>query len=162
MSLSKPQPPSRRTVLFGGLALGGCGFTPVHAPGGTARDLSGRIAITAPANEEGFAFVRRLEERLGLPQGPDLNLTAGISITEQSLGFLPDGELSRFSVEGRVIWTVVDSTGNQVARGSEESFTSYSATSTTVATAFAQRDARRRLMVIIADRITSDLLTRNL
>jgi LPS-assembly lipoprotein len=45
-------------------------------------------------------------------------------------------------------------------RGSERSFTSYSATSTTVATIFAQRDARRRLMVIIADRILQDIVLR--
>ena len=52
--------------------------------------------------------------------------------------------------------------GSEVASGSERSFTSYSATSTTVATSFAQRDARRRLMVILADRIVTDLLGRDI
>ncbi|MDA8585387.1 hypothetical protein N9L47_03860 [Rhodobacteraceae bacterium] len=162
MSSSKTPFSSRRAVLFGGLALGGCGFTPIHGPGGTARNLRGRIAVAAPADEEGFALVRRLEDRLGLPQASDLMLNADIFIGEESLGFLPDGELSRFTVEGRVNWVLADSNGTEVAQGSEESFTSYSATSTTVATAFAQRDARRRLMVILADRITADLLTRRL
>lgn len=144
------------------IALGACGFTPVYGPGGSADDLRGRIAIAAPADEEGFALVRRLEERLGLPQAPDLQLTADIKITEESLGFLPDGEISRFSVLGRVIWQIQDQNGTVVAQGSEDSFTSYSATSTTVATRFAQRDARRRLMVILADRITTDVLTQDL
>ena len=49
--------------------------------------------------------------------------------------------------------------GSGVASGSERSFTSYSATSTTVATSFAQRDARRRLMVILADQMVSQIIT---
>ena len=153
---------SRRAALLSLLALAACGFTPVYGPGGTAEGLRGRVAIAAPADEEGFALVRRLEERLGLPHSADLTLTADIFIDEESLGFLPDGEISRFSVEGRVDWQITDAAGTLVATGSEGSFTSYSATSTTVATRFAQRDARRRLMVIIADRITSDLLSRSL
>ena len=153
---------ARRATLLSLLALSACGFTPVYGPGGTARGLRRRIAVAAPADEEGFALVRRLEERLGQPHGNDLLLTADILIGEEPVGFLPDGEISRFNVEGRVNWQLSDQTGLTVATGSEGSFTSYSATSTTVATSFAQRDARRRLMVILADRITSDLLTRTL
>jgi LPS-assembly lipoprotein len=153
---------TRRAALLSFAALVGCGFTPVYGPGGTAENLRGRISVAAPADEEGFAFVRRLEERLGEPQASDLLLTADILIDEEALGFLPDGELSRFSVEGRVDWQITDADGTLIATGKEGSFTSYSATSTTVATRFAQRDARRRLMVIIADRITSDLLSRSL
>ena len=52
-----------------------CGFTPVYGPGGSAENLRGRIAVAAPADEEGFALVRRLEERLGQPQASDLTLT---------------------------------------------------------------------------------------
>ena len=144
------------------LVVTACGFTPVYGPGGAAEGLRGRIAVAAPADEEGFALVRRLEKRLGQPRASDLTLTADIRIDEESLGFLPDGEISRFSVEGRVDWQIADETGTIVAKGSEGSFTSYSATSTTVATRFAQRDARRRLMVILADRITTDLFTRSL
>ncbi len=144
------------------LLVAACGFTPVYGPGGTAEGLRGRVAIAAPADEEGYALVRRLEERLGAPKSSDLTLTADIFMDEESLGFLPDGEISRFSVEGRVDWQIADPQGTILASGSEGSFTSYSATSTTVATRYAQRDARRRLMVIIADRITSDLLSRSL
>lgn len=145
------------------LTLAGCGFTPVHAPGGAASDLRGRIDVAAPSDEEGFALVQRLEDRLGLPQGADLALTANIRISEDAVGFLPDGEISRFNVIGRVNWQLTAKGGGEdVASGSETSFTSYSATSTTVATTFAQRDARRRLMIILADRIVADLLSREL
>ena len=151
--------------IVGLLSLGACGFTPVYGTGpeGQGSDLRGRIDVAIPDDEEGFALVKRLEDRLGLPQAADMALLADIRITEDSVGFLPDGEISRFNVIGRVDWRLTRvGDGALVASGSERSFTSYSATSTTVATTFAQRDARRRLMVILADRIVTDLLARDL
>ncbi|MCG6884429.1 MAG: LPS assembly lipoprotein LptE [Silicimonas sp.] len=154
----------RRYFLLSLTALAGCGFAPVYGtgPGGQASTLRGRIDFATPADEEGFALVKRLEDRLGQSRAADLSLLADIRISEEAVGFLPDGEISRFNVIGQVDWRLArigDGTG--VASGSERSFTSYSATSTTVATTFAQRDARRRLMVILADRIVTDLLARD-
>lgn len=154
---------ARLVALFGLLFVAGCGFTPVHAPGGTASDLRGRIDFASPADEEGFALVKRLEDRLGLPQAADLALTADIRIEENALGFLPDGEISRYNVTGQVDWRLTRlSDASEVSSGQETSFTGYSTTSTTVATRFAQRDARRRLMVILADRIVADLISTEL
>ena len=151
----------RRTVVLSLAALAACGFEPVYGPTGTATNLWGRIAIPAPADEEGFALVDRLKERLGQPTSPDLILAADIRLQEESVGFLPDGTISRFNVLGRVDWTLSRQDGTPVFAGTERSFTSYSATSTTVATIFAKRDARRRLMIILADRITADILNRS-
>ncbi|MDE0521235.1 MAG: LPS assembly lipoprotein LptE [Boseongicola sp.] len=139
--------------------LAGCGFAPIHGPGGPARSLRGRIAVLAPADEEGSALVRRLEDRLGTPQEADLVLAAKIRIGETAVGFLSGGEISRFNVEGQVDWQLADSTGAAVLTGRERGFTSYAATSTTVATTSARRDARRRLMVILADHIATNILT---
>ena len=157
MSLS-----NRRLFCLSLAALSGCGFTPVYGPQGSAEGLRGRIAVATPVDEEGAALVRRLEDRLGRSAGGDLMLTADIRLKEAAVGFLPDGELSRFNVDGQVDWELRDTAGRAVAAGQERSFTSYSATSTTVATTFAQRDARRRLMVILADRIVADLISRDL
>jgi LPS-assembly lipoprotein len=157
MSLS-----NRRFFCLSFAALAGCGFTPVYGPGGAAEGLRGRISVATPADEEGAALVRRLEDRLGRSSNADLLLSADIRLQESAVGFLPDGELSRFSVDGQVDWELQDASGRTVASGQERSFTSYSATSTTVATTFAQRDARRRLMVILADRIVADLISRDL
>ena len=151
---------SRRTFLFfTAVTLAGCGFEPVYGPGGRSETLSGRIDVLPPADEEGRALTRRLEDRLGLPQAPDLILGADIAITEEELGVLPDGSISRYNVIGRVDWTLTRD-DEIVLQGSEQSFTAYSATSTTVATIIAQRDARERLMILIADRITADILAR--
>ncbi|MEM9970475.1 MAG: LPS assembly lipoprotein LptE [Pseudomonadota bacterium] len=150
----------RRTFLIAASALAGCGFEPVYAPGTGGGDLRGRIEVLPPADEEGFALVNRLEQRLGEPAAPEYLLIADIGITEESVGFLPDGSISRFNVLGRVTWRL--SQGDEtVITGNERSFTSYSATSTTVATIVARRDARRRLMVILADQITATILSRS-
>lgn len=153
---------NRRLFCLSFAALAGCGFTPVYGPGGSAEGLRGRITVATPADEEGAALVRRLEDRLGRATTGDLELTADIRLKEAAIGFLPDGELSRFNVDGQVDWELRDQAGRAVATGQERSFTSYSATSTTVATTFAQRDARRRLMVILADRMVADLISRDL
>ena len=151
----------RRTFLIGFAALAGCGFTPAYGPGGSAEGLRGRIRVAGPEDEEGFALVRRLEERLGRGEAAEYELQADIFLSEEALGFLPDGSISRYNVLGRVRWRLVRlDDGSLALSGIEKSFTSYSATSTTVATTLAERDARRRLMVSIADRITADLILR--
>ena len=150
---------TRRAMLLSLAALAGCGFAPIHGPEGSARNLRGRIAVLAPADEEGSALVRRLEDRLGTPQEADLVLAAQIRIGESAVGFLFGGEISRFNVEGQVDWQLTDNTGAAVLAGRERGFTSYAATSTTVATTSARRDARRRLMVILADHVATNILT---
>ena len=66
----------RRTFLLGLTALAGCGFEPVYAPGGAGAGLRGRIDIVPPADEEGFALVKRLEARLGAAQTAEYVLDA--------------------------------------------------------------------------------------
>ena len=69
----------------------------------------------------------------------------------------PDGTITRYNVQGAALWQIRE--GDAVlTSGEERSFTSYSATSTTVATIFARRDARERLMKILADRVVADVL----
>ncbi|MBT8459517.1 MAG: hypothetical protein KJN60_07615 [Boseongicola sp.] len=151
---------SRRTFLLSCAAgLTACGFTPVYGPGGQGEGLSGRIEVLPPTDEEGRALSRRLEERLGLPEAPDLLLDADIFITEEQLGVLPDGSISRYNVVGRVDWSLSNN-AETVLSGSEQSFTAYSATSTTVATIIAQRNARERLMILLADRISANIYAR--
>ncbi len=149
----------RSIILVACLALSGCGYSPVFGPGGSAEALRGQIAVDDPIDAEGFALVRQLERRLGLPDVPTYRLSASIAIDEDELGITLDQTITRFNVVGEVTYTLTDaSTGTAIASGTASSFTSYSATGTTVATLSAQRDARERLMVILADQITAELL----
>ena len=149
----------RRALLFGALALGGCGFTPAYGPGGAADGLRGRIAFDEPFDREGFDLVRQLENRLGVAANPTWRLSASIRMSEERIAVTAQGVANRFQILGRVDYALrrID-TEDTVASGSVENFVSYSATRTAVATRAARRDADARLMAILADQVADELL----
>ncbi len=141
-------------------APGACGFEPVHAPGGTSPNLTGQTEITAPSERNSFDLVRRLEERLGRPQGPRYRLGYTIRIVQDDLGVTPSQEITRYNLVGEVDFTLTRmATGDIASSGTVRSFTSYAATGSTLGTQTARQDAFARLMVILADRIVSRLLS---
>lgn len=145
--------------MTGLLALGACGFQPVYGPGGSAEGLRGQVEVADPADREGFELVRQLRWRLGEASSPHYRLDAEIALYEREIGITPDQVTTRFQVDGRVAYSLTRiGTDAILARGTARSFTSYSSTSTTVATLRAREDARDRLMVILADRIVAELL----
>jgi LPS-assembly lipoprotein len=149
----------RRSLLLGALALGGCGFTPVYGPGGAAEGLRGRISFDEPFDRAGFDLVRQLENRLGVPAAPRWRLSASIRRSEERIAVTSEGVANRFQILGRVDFALREiGTDRTVTSGSVETFTSYSATRTAVATRAARDDAEARLMVILADQIADELL----
>jgi len=149
---------SRRHLLVSTLALGACGFTPVHGPGGSANGLNGNIGVAAPDDRYGYEMVKRLEDRLG--RAPDARFQLGYQITvqEEGVGVTPGQVIRRIQLRGAVFYTVTDATTGQVVdRGSASSFTAYSSEGSTVATSAAKRDAEKRLMQALADLISTRL-----
>lgn len=154
MSLS-----DRRFFLTSLLALGACGFTPVYGPGGAAQGLQGSIEVEAPTDEAGYELVKRLEQRLGQPEGARYRLGYTIETREQGSGITASAETQRSQVFGTVTFTLTEiATGQVVQSGTVTSFTSYSQQGTTVSTASGKRDAYRRLMVMLADLLTARLI----
>lgn len=150
---------SDRRAVLAGLALAGCGFAPVYGPQGVARDLQGEIAIDPPRDAAGFAFVRHLESRLGIADAPEWRLAAQLSVSEEELGVTPDQVISRYQLVGAARFSLLRiDTQEVVTSGTVNTFTSYSATGTPFATQTAERDARDRLMVALADKVVSRLL----
>jgi LPS-assembly lipoprotein len=149
----------RRTfLLLSVVGLGACGFTPALGPEGSAANLRGLIEVEDPVNVQSFEFVRTLTAQLGPPNAPRYRLEAEIAVIEQAVGILPDQTITSYNVLGKVTYVVTDlATGAVAAAGEVANFTTYSATSTTVATTSAQADARRRLMAILADQVIEDL-----
>lgn len=136
------------------LLLAACGFEPVNAPGGAGAALQGQVQVAAPESREAFLLVQRLEERLGRTSLPAYELSLNLSLREQSLAINPEGDVQRFNVIGIAEFALRDlETGEVAQSGLVQSFTGYSATSTTVAALAAERDAFQRLMVILADQI---------
>ncbi|NNF24422.1 MAG: hypothetical protein HKN63_06410 [Rhodobacteraceae bacterium] len=150
---------NRRLALILIAALAGCGFQPVYGPKGAARDLSGTIEIDPPRDTAGFNLVRQLEDRLGLPSSPTHRLAVDLRVTEEGRGITTDQITTRYNVRGVADYRLFDGQSAALVRsGSVANFTGYATTGTPVATQSAQRDARARLMTILADQIVADLL----
>ncbi len=137
----------------------GCGFTPVYGPSGAATGLNGQIMAADPSDRDGFVFVARLEDRLGLPNGAPYLLEYKIKTDRQGVGITPDGATTRFNVLGRIDYTLKDRATEQLlASGKVENFTGFSATGSIVGTISATEDASKRLMIILADQLVSELI----
>lgn len=152
---------SRRRVLAGAacLPLAGCGFAPVYGPGGGGLALRGAVRARGAEDAEGFAFVRRLEERLGRPEAPRYDLAYALAMEQEGLAIDGSDNITRFSVEGRLDWRLVPAAGGEpVLAGSEGAFTGYSAPASTISTLASRRDAERRLAIILADEVATRLL----
>jgi LPS-assembly lipoprotein len=147
---------SRRLFLLGLLALGGCGFVPVY---GGDNVLRGNVVFETRDTVPGFRLRERLEQRLGVPVTPEYVLRAQITDRRRSLAITTSGDNTRFNVIGTVTWVLTQAaTGEVIANGSHETFTSYAATGSTTATQAAEADATARLSVALADMIVSRLL----
>jgi LPS-assembly lipoprotein len=150
---------NRRSFLLAPLALAACGFTPAYGPGGPAEGLAGAISVASPSDKNGFDFVERMEERLDRPKAARFDLAYSIMTQASGVGLTPDNATTRYNLNGSITWTLTSrATGARVTGGTVHSFTSYSATGSTVAGLSAEEDAARRLMRLLADQIVSRLL----
>ena len=151
---------SRRHLLLAlsaATGLAACGFTPVYGPGGGGTALRDRIAVIAPDTTEGFRLQARIEDRLG--RGTDLRLTVTLAIDEEGVATSPTQQITRFQINGAATYSLIDpATGGALASGTVETFTSFSSTGTPAATLSAERDARDRLAVALADLVVTRLL----
>jgi len=140
------------------MALAGCGLTPVYGPQGAAASLRGTIAYAKPDTVPEYQLRTRLIDRLGDTVQPRFMFRATLTETPTPATITLAGDTTRFNLIGTAKWTLVDVSGDTVASGEVETFTSYSATGSTVATQAAEADARARLTVALADLIVSRLL----
>lgn len=156
MSLS-----DRRAFLLGlaALPLAGCAFQPAYGTNGRAEALRNRIRVAEPDDRNGFDFVAQMERRLGRADVPVYELRYAISTNEERLAVTRQEITTGYNLLGRVDFTVVDlRTGRLATQGTINNFATYSATANTVATRAAEDDARLRLMVMLADDITTRLI----
>ena len=150
---------SRRFLLLVPLALAACGLAPVYGPGGSAEGLQNSIRVADPTDKLGFDLVERLEEQLGRPTAARFELTYTIETEPVGVGVTSDGAITRYNLVGSITYTLTNRvTGASLTEGRVDSFTSYSATGSTVAGLEAEDDARTRLMRLLADQIVARLL----
>lgn len=149
---------NRRLFLLSAAALAGCGFTPAYGPGGAASKLQNAVLVDEPDNRPGYLLTRRFEERLGRANPGRYGLSYSIATSENAIAISPDNVITRYNVLGSVTFALRDlATDKVLTSGKVNSFTSYSASGTTVATQAARRDAEARLMTILTDQIITRL-----
>lgn len=150
---------NRRTLLLAPLALAACGFTPALAPEGAAAGLMGTVRAADPSDKNGFDFVERIEERLGRPEAQRYDLTYAIVTEVIGVGVTTDNRITRYNLKGAIDYALTDSTtGAKTSGGRVQSFTSFSATGSTVAGLAAEEDAAFRLMRLLADQVVARLI----
>ena len=141
------------------LLIAACGFTPVYGPGGVGTELQNQIQVDKPKDRDAFLLTQRIEERLGRGNDSRFGLKVDIAVRETGIAINPQGDTDRYDVLGVAKYALRDvKTGNEVVAGIVNSFASYSATGSAAASLAAERDARERLMVILADQIATRLI----
>ncbi|WP_037315180.1 LPS assembly lipoprotein LptE [Ruegeria halocynthiae] len=151
---------NRRTLLLIPLALAACGFEPVYAPGGSGAALNGNVAVSAPNTVDSFLLVQNLEQQLGRSanSGQDYMLDVSVSTVTQAAAITQTNEINRLIIDGRASYALKSGESGQVlASGEVTDFVGYSAAGSTVSTLADERDAKQRLMVILADQIVNRL-----
>ncbi len=149
----------RRTLLLSLTALAGCGLRPVYGTGSDGRALRGGIAVSTPDSREAFRLKARIEDRLGAPDSPEWSLDVTLGVREQEVGVSTGQEITRYTLRGSAEYVLTETaSGTVVTNGEVRTFTGYSATGTPVATLAAERDARDRLAITLADLIITRLM----
>lgn len=151
---------SRRAALLAVLGLAGCGFAPAFVPGGSAAQWQNAVIVDAPETPMGFRMGARLRETLGAPSAAKFTMMIAPQAAPVPATITEEGDITRLNLTGNATWQIKElATGAVVEEGLVQTFTSYSATGSTVATQAAETDALERLSVALADLIVQQLLT---
>ena len=144
---------SRRKFLIGSFLLAGCGYAPVHGTGSKTKKLYNSVFVQAPKDRVEFELVRNLEKQFRKNSSREYDLNYKLSIEEEKVVVSASQTLERYSLFGSLKYTLTDKEGDVLLTNTAKSFTSYSATGTSLATERAKRDAQDRLMVILAEQV---------
>ena len=121
--------------------------------------MQGDIRLVDPETVNEFTFVRAFETRMGVPQNPRFTLSYEITTDSTGQAITESNNITRFNITGEAAYAVTPLNAEEpILQGQVSTFTSYSATATSIATLSAERDAEARLMTLLADQIITRLL----
>ena len=144
--------------LSAAATLSACGFAPVYGPQGGGIKLLGAVRVDDPKTRDDFLFVRTMEDRLGRPSNERYGLSYAIKLSAEAVAISSNNVTTRYNLLGEVTFSLRDlETDRVVSSGKAQNFTGYSASGTTISAQAAEEDARRRLMTILADDVTTRL-----
>ena len=146
-------------VALAGLALAGCGFTPLYGDAGVGSSL-GRIAVTTQDDRLGYRLREQLEDALGrdASQAPLWRLETTAEQSRRPLGRRVDDTATRYELTVIGHWTLTPATGGTPLTGTETVTTTYAAADQPYAAIAAQQDGEERAAAELARQIRLDLL----
>ena len=148
---------NRRKFIFLSLATAGCSFSPVYKSDIGPEFLRGKIVLPTPGNRNDYMLYSKLEENFGQLENPVFSLSVSSGVISKGLGSL--GSITRYNLIGDATFYLVKiSTNTLIISDKLKTFTSYSASSQTLATETAARAARDRLMSSIADQVSTSII----
>ena len=164
-SLSRAGIQSRRTLLLGTLALGGCGFRPLYGggvDGGGPGALFGAVGVETGEGELGFRLREALVKSLR-PAGGNakLLLSAQTAVARDGVVIEEDDEITRFNLRLQSKYSLTRAGAPPDAEplysGTARTIAAYNATTSQYATLVAERQVLRRAAEDIADKIVKKL-----
>jgi LPS-assembly lipoprotein len=141
------------------LPVAGCGFRPLYGDAKLEPQLSS-IFVEPVAERDGYELRNTLIDILGSDGregGKAYNLKITLTETNQGVALQNDATITRYNDTLTVNYTLRDSKGTEVTRGTQTSLSSYNVVTSPYATLSAQQDADKRAARDIAERIRIDL-----
>jgi LPS-assembly lipoprotein len=142
-----------------GVALGGCGFTPLYATPGLAKGLSS-IEVVAPDGRVAYLLREALDDDLARDKGepPGWRLTFTVDQTRDPRGLTINDYAQRYQVGVSVDYTLTDvATGKVDHTGHVYSEVSYDAANDPYAGIAARQDSQQRAASDAARKIEIEL-----
>ena len=146
-------------VALMGLALSGCGFTPMYGASSAGGVLS-RIAVTTQDDRLGYRVREQLEDALGrdASQAPLGRLETLVEQSRRPLGRRIDDTATRYELTVRARWTLAPVDGGAPLSGQQTVTTTYAAADQPYAAIAAQQDGEERAAAELARQIRLDLM----
>ena len=147
-------------VALAGLAVTGCGFTPVYGDGGGVGSNLSRIAVTTQDDRLGYRLREQLEDALGRDGGQPAQwrLEAKAEQSRRPLGRRIDDTATRYELTVKADWTLVYIGPGDPMTGTETVTLTYSAADQPYAAIAAQQDGEERAAAELARLIRLDLM----
>jgi len=151
--------PAVGIVALMGLALAGCGFTPLYGEAGVGSNLS-RISVSTQDDRLGYRVREQLEDALGhdAGQAPLWRLQTTVEQSRRPLGRRIDDTATRYELTVRGAWTLTPVGGGLPLTGVETVTTTYAAADQPYAAIAAQQDGEERAAAELARQIRLDLM----
>ncbi len=151
-------------VIAAGLLAGACGFHPLYGNTASGGSVSGtfKTIYVEPITDfgvanTGYELRNSLIDQLDSNEGASYRLKVSLSEATQGVVLLQDASITRYNDRLTVKFTLTDSAGKLVTKGTEVGLSAYNAVASPYATLIAQQDADKRLAQDLAERIRMDL-----